>query len=229
MVITLSKAWALMIALLLAILIVSPYAYIEWKSEAFKREFLDDFKRLPRPPPPPPPPDAPEGHFRKPSDLPQAIFPKVVGTRPGDDMPNHHVVYFLTRKLNLSNDVQEVLSGIITRYSDQRKILQGKIAVEVQLMAELSPIDSDYMLKVSDAANIQADISTRVMRLFAQQQVEIYNLLSQKQIEELELIKHRFAQKMKARIAKDRTKGIFSFESGDIETNEASSKSSAKP
>ncbi|OUR66478.1 hypothetical protein A9Q77_11295 [Marinomonas sp. 42_23_T18] len=218
MVITLTKTWAFIIALLLAALVLSPYAYLEWKSEAFKRDFLEDFKNLPMPPPPPP--DAPGNHFRKPSDLPQAIFPKHVGARPENDMPNHHVVYFLARKLNLSEGVQNTLSGIITRYADQRKILQGKIAVEVQLMAELSPSDQDYMQKVSDAANIQADISTSVMRLFAEQQVEIYKLLSQEQVEELELIKHRFAQKMKARIAKDRTKGIFSFESGDIETNE---------
>lgn len=217
MVITVTKTWGMVIALVLAALVVSPYAYIEWKTADFKRDFFEDFKKLP---PPPPPPDAPEGRFRKPSDLPPAIFPKHVGARPENDMPNHHVVYFLTRKLNLSDGVQEKLSDIITRYSDQRKILQGKIAVEVQLMAELSPSDQDYMQKVSDAANIQADISISVMRLFAEQQVEIYKLLSLEQVEELELIKHRFAQKMKARIAKDRTKGIFSFESGDIETND---------
>ncbi len=220
MVITLTKTWAFIIALLLAALVLSPYAYLEWKSEAFKRGFLEDFKNLPMRPPPPPPPDAPGNHFRKPSDLPQAIFPKHVGARPENDMPNHHVVYFLARKLDLSKEAQTTLSEIIDRYSNQRKVLQGKIAVEVQLMAELRPSDDNYMQKVTDAANIQADISKSVMRLFAEQQVEIYKLLTQKQIDELDLIKHRFAQKMKARIAKDRTKGIFSFESGDIEIQE---------
>lgn len=224
MVITLTKKGCFLIALVLVVLIMSPYVYLELKSESYKREFLEEYKKIRRSPPPPPPPDAPGRLFRKPSDLPQAIFPKVVGARPESDMPNDHVVYFLTRKLSLSDGVQAKLADIITRYSDQRKILQGKIAVEVQLMAELSPSDSDYMQKVSDAANIQADISISVMRLFAKQQVEIYKLLSQEQVEELELIKHRFAQKMKARIAKDRTKGIFSFESGDIETGEAKNK-----
>lgn len=217
MVINIAKTWAVILGLIVVVLIGSHYVYMEWKFNDFKRSFIEDFKRLP---PPPPPPDAPEGRFRKPSDLPQAIFPKTVGTRHDDSMPNHHVVYFLARKLDLSKDAQKTLSDIIDRYSEQRKVLQGKIAVEVQLMAELRPSDENYMQKVADAANIQADISKSVMRLFAEQQVEIYKLLSQKQIDELDLIKHRFAQKMKARIAKDRTKGIFSFESGDIETQE---------
>lgn len=217
MVINITKTWAVIIGLVLAALVSSHYVYMEWKFNHFKQSFLEDFKRLP---PPPPPPDAPGRHFRKPSDLPQAIFPKAVGARHDDNMPNHHVVYFLARKLDLSKDKQTTLSEIIDRYSNQRKVLQGKIAVEVQLMAELRPSDENYMQKVTDAANIQADISKSVMRLFAQQQVEIYKLLTQEQIAELDLIKHRFAQKMKARIAKDRTKGIFSFESGDIEPQE---------
>ncbi|EAQ64622.1 thiamine biosynthesis protein ThiC [Marinomonas sp. MED121] len=217
MVITITRTWGVIIAFALVALVLSPYVYIHWQSQEFKRELLDGFKRIP---PPPPPPDAPEGRFHKPSDLPQAIFPKAVGTRSGNTMPNHHVVYYLTRKLQLSDPVKAELAEIIDRYSEQRKILQGKIAVEVQIMAELRPTDKDYMKKVSEAASVQADISTRVMRLFAQQQVEIYQLLSSDQVIELELIKHKFAQKMKARIAKDRTKGIFSFESGDIEANE---------
>lgn len=221
MVITLTKKWCFLIALILVGSIVSPYVYLEWQLENFKQELLKGYKTIRMSPPPPPPPDAPGRLFRKPSDLPQAIFPKAVGARTEGDMPNDHVVYFLTRKLNLSNDVKESLADIIDRYSKERKVLQGKIAVEVQLLAELSPRDSDYMQMVTDAAAVQADIGTQVMRLYAEQQVEIYKLLTPKQTEELELIKHRFAQKMKARIAKDRTKGIFSFESGDIESHEA--------
>lgn len=221
MVITLTKTWCFLIALTLLALVVSPYAFVAWKSESFKREILEDLKELRRPPPPPHVVHNPR--YRKPSDMPQVIFPKAVVTRSSMDMPTDHVVYFLARKLNLSNDAQNTLSDIVIRYSNQRKILQGKIAVEVQLLAELSPSDADYMQKVSDAASIQADISTQVMRLYAEQQVEIYQLLTLAQIEELELIKHRFAQRMKARIAKDRTKDIFSFESGDIESSEPKS------
>ncbi|KZM41543.1 hypothetical protein OA92_14210 [Marinomonas sp. SBI22] len=221
MVISLTKTWCFLIALILLALFVSPYVFLEWKSESLKREILEDFKKLRQSQPPPHIVHNPR--YRKPSDMPQVIFPKAVVARTTMDMPNDHVVYFLTRKLSLSEEAQSTLSDIVTRYSNQRKILQGKIAVEVQLLAELSPSDAEYMQKVSDAAGIQADISTQVMRLYAKQQVEIYQLLTLDQIEELELIKHRFAQKMKARIAKDRTKGIFSFESGDIESNEIKS------
>lgn len=221
MVITLSKTWCTLIALTLLALVVSPYAFVVWKSESFKREILEEFKELRQLSPTPHAVHKPR--YRKPSDMPQAIFPKAVVTRTSMDMPTDHVVYFLARKLNLSDDAQNTLSDIVIRYSNQRKILQGKIAVEVQLLAELSPSDADYMQKVSDAASIQADISTQVMRLYAEQQVEIYKLLTPTQIEELELIKHKFAQRMKVRIAKDRTKDIFSFESGDIESNEPKS------